>query len=117
MDPYFKKDNYPNPFNSNTTIRFEVGGSSFVRIDIYNLQGQAVRQLKAENFLPGIHHVVWDGTNKNGILVGSGIYIVSLKAGGERYSKKLLLLKLGNIVLPRTVFCAAPGYEMLSQPV
>jgi len=73
------KHNYPNPFNACTTIEFEIHQNSYIDIDIYNLQGQLVKNLKSGYLQTGIHRVTWDGTNLNAMKVGSGLYFVYIR--------------------------------------
>jgi hypothetical protein len=85
--------NYPNPFNPNTTIRFSTPEQSHVRITIFNLLGQKIRTLVDEEYLPGYHSVVWDGTDERSRLVASGIFFYMFKAGNNVHIKKMVLLK------------------------
>ena len=86
-------DNYPNPFNPETRIRFELQRSSQVRIDVLNNRGQIVRTLVAQDKAAGSHSVVWDGLNNAGKKMASGLYIYRLQVAGFSQSKKMLLLK------------------------
>ncbi len=86
-------DNYPNPFNPSTTIAFDVPKASLVKITIYNLVGQKVRELKNEILSAGHYSVVWDGHDDIGTRVGSGIYLVEMNADGFRSVKKMVLIK------------------------
>jgi hypothetical protein len=86
--------NYPNPFNPETTISFDVTQtSSFVTLDIYNIKGQKARTLVNEVLPAGEYSVVWNGRDSNGKRVGSGIYFYKLKAGDYQKVKKMILLK------------------------
>jgi hypothetical protein len=87
--------NFPNPFNPETTIRFEVGtaSGSTVALDIYNVLGQHVRQLARTELSAGSYDVVWDGTDNNGRRVASGLYLYRLRVGEEIETKKMVLLK------------------------
>ena len=87
--------NYPNPFNSLTTIRFSLTANveSF-KLSIYNTKGQLVRTLIASTTHPkGEHQVVWDGRNDQGREVTSGIYFYRMKTPGFEKTNKMLLLK------------------------
>jgi len=89
---------YPNPFNPSTTIEFSVPVNSNVRLTIYNLLGQVVTTLVNEEISAGNYSVIWNGTNKNGFQVSSGVYLYKMKASGNNgnsYSetKKMVLLK------------------------
>jgi flagellar hook assembly protein FlgD len=90
--------NFPNPFNPVTTIKFKVQSSKFkvplpATLKIYNLLGQKVRTLVDELKATGEYEVVWDGKDDNGQKVGSGIYFYQLKTGESSESKKMVLLK------------------------
>jgi D-alanyl-D-alanine carboxypeptidase len=88
--------NFPNPFNSTTTVNYNLHKAVKVTLKIYNLQGQVVKTLINENQTAGIKSVMWDGTNNNNKSVSSGIYIYSLQIGdyySTKQSKKMLLIK------------------------
>jgi len=85
--------NYPNPFNPETTIRFGLTKGINVKIKIYNVKGQLVKQLVNADYEPGYHKVVWTGKDNNSKKVASGIYFYRLEAGGKCYTHKMLLLK------------------------
>jgi hypothetical protein len=86
--------NYPNPFNPSTTIRYAIPNESRVKIVIYNLLGQEVKQLLYETQKPGYHVVTFNADN-----IASGIYFYSIAAnplsGRQDFKavKKMLLLK------------------------
>ena len=86
--------NYPNPFNPTTTIDFEVYEAAKISIEIFNVRGQKVTTLIDEDYTPGDHSVIWDGTDNRGENVTSGVYLYKMKAGGRYTStKKMILLK------------------------
>ena len=86
--------NYPNPFNAVTNIRFELGVASSVTLTVYDAAGQVIRVLAAGEFLEaGSHSLTWDGRNKGGSLVGSGIYLCQLRADSFTSVKKMALLQ------------------------
>ena len=70
---------YPNPFNSTTTIKFKLGRQGYVEVNIYSVTGQHVKKVLSENLEAGIHLARWNGTNRSGRVVSSGIYIASIK--------------------------------------
>ena len=84
---------YPNPFNPSTTIEFTIPDENNVMIDIYNLRGQHVLNIKDENINPGYHAVIWDGLDNSGQIVPSGIYFVNIKFANQLMSKKVTFLK------------------------
>jgi hypothetical protein len=84
----------PNPFNPMTTIRFELAHSTVVDLDVYDLSGRLIRRLVAhERMDGGVQDRVWDGTNTNGVVVSSGVYICRMRAGGYQESIRVMLLK------------------------
>ena len=86
-------DNYPNPFNPTTDIRYSLSKASKVQIDIYNLKGQNVKTLVSQNQEAGEHYVTWNGTDKTGSSVPSGIYLYKLQTDTEIQIKKCILIK------------------------
>ncbi|HPA24833.1 MAG TPA: T9SS type A sorting domain-containing protein, partial [Candidatus Cloacimonas sp.] len=85
--------NYPNPFNPETTISFEIPESGIVSLQIYNLKGQLIRTL-INDFLPtGKQSLVWNGTDNENKPVASGVYLYKIKAGKNSTTAKMLLLK------------------------
>ena len=85
--------NFPNPFNCSTKIRYKVISPSFVKLQIFNMQGQRVRTLIAENKNTGNFELLWDGKDDAGIFVSSGVYLVNLSAGAVKTQSKVLFLK------------------------
>ena len=85
--------NYPNPFNPLTKIDFSLPKTGRVVITIYNLLGQEVTTLINERLDYGYHTVTWQGTDRMGRPVGSGVYFSELKSAGNRKTRKMLLLK------------------------
>ena len=85
--------NYPNPFNPETAINFSLKESGKVRINIYNLKGQLVRQLLDTELPAGRHQIVWNGKDNQGRSVSSGIYLYRMEAKGYTNTKKMMLMK------------------------
>jgi hypothetical protein len=89
--------NYPNPFNPSTTIAFDIpqtdGTAQSVSLAIYNLRGRRVRTLVNSELEPGTHKIHWDGRDDRGESVASGIYLYTLKAGEEIFTRKMTILK------------------------
>jgi len=84
---------YPNPFNPSTTIAFELPLALFVRLEIFDLQGRLVRRLVDGHLPAGSHGIVWDGRDRNGRTVGSGVYLYRFDAGGLEETRKIMLVK------------------------
>ncbi|MCH8327379.1 MAG: T9SS type A sorting domain-containing protein [Candidatus Marinimicrobia bacterium] len=90
--------NYPNPFNPSTRIAFDLGlldgPDQKVTLIVYNLLGQQVKVLVSGTFPAGQHQVVWNGRNRDGQAVASGIYFVRmLTSSGQHFTHKMALLK------------------------
>ncbi|MBI4553581.1 MAG: T9SS type A sorting domain-containing protein, partial [Candidatus Latescibacteria bacterium] len=85
--------NAPNPFNPTTTIRFALPQTVPVRLVVYNILGQEVKVLVDQVMPAGYHQVVWDGTNRSGQRVASGVYVYAIQAGSFRQSRKMALVK------------------------
>ncbi|MFO8145672.1 MAG: FlgD immunoglobulin-like domain containing protein [Candidatus Syntrophosphaera sp.] len=85
--------NFPNPFNPETTISFDLPAAGPASLSIYNVKGQLVRTLTEGNLDFGRHSVVWDGTDNSGQTVTSGLYFYRLTSNGHSESRKMMLLK------------------------
>ena len=86
-------NNYPNPFNPSTTIAFSIPEDGLVKIDIYNIKGQKIKQLCDAEMQRGHHKVIWNGKDKNERSVSSGVYFVRLQANGQTAARKIMLMK------------------------
>jgi hypothetical protein len=87
------KQNFPNPFNSETIIRYYLPRESQVRIDVYNILGQRVKRLLDQRETAGQKSITWDSKNERGEEVSSGIYFYRIEAGEFVQTRKMLLLK------------------------
>jgi S-formylglutathione hydrolase FrmB len=85
---FYLYQNYPNPFNPSTTIEFSLPRSSFVTLKVFNLLGEEIATLLAQEFKAGSHTVNW---NPSG--APSGVYFYRLSAGSFVDTKKMLLLR------------------------
>jgi len=86
-------DNYPNPFNPETEIHFQIPEFSHVVLKVYNLLGQEIRTLTEKSYVLGHHKVRWDGKDNNGKFVASGVYLYMMKAGEFSQVKKMMFLR------------------------
>lgn len=84
---------FPNPFNPETTIEYNLPGEVFVELSVYSVSGQKVRQLVHNKKSAGKHTAVWDGCDENGMRVSSGIYISHLKMGNTITSGRMVMVK------------------------
>ena len=87
------QQNFPNPFNPSTEIRYDLPEEGFVNLVVYNMVGQKVRTLRSETMQPGYHSMVWDGRNDVGSQVATGMYFYSIHTGSFQATKKMLFLK------------------------
>ena len=89
--------NYPNPFNPETTIKYNLKNTSEVTLEIFNIKGQLVRTLVNSSQEAGLHSIVWNGKDSQDRNVSSGIYFSTfgVNNGGIDYTsvKKIILLK------------------------
>ncbi|NOZ74025.1 MAG: T9SS type A sorting domain-containing protein [FCB group bacterium] len=92
-DKFALKQNYPNPFNPATTIQYDLPITSNVRLIIYDILGREVIRLIDNEVGAGFHAIRWNGRDKYGKNVSSGVYIYLLNAGDFVQTKKLMLLK------------------------
>jgi hypothetical protein len=81
-DEFHLNQNFPNPFNTETKIKFYLERAARVSMTIYNIVGQRVRRLMESFLLPGHHEITWDGTDQNGRQQTSGIYFCQLQING-----------------------------------
>jgi hypothetical protein len=80
--------NFPNPFNPSTEIRFSLPEASAVKIEIYSIQGQKVATVLSQAMNAGVHTVRYDAGK-----LSSGVYIYTIQAGRFRASQKMTLIK------------------------
>ncbi|HET6348899.1 MAG TPA: FlgD immunoglobulin-like domain containing protein [Candidatus Krumholzibacteria bacterium] len=84
---------HPNPFNPETTVEYTLLNGGYVDLTIYDAHGAVVRQLVSQTMSAGDHSVMWNGTDRGGNPVSSGIYFVRMTAGSHVDTRKLVLLK------------------------
>ena len=90
--------NYPNPFNPETVIRYQLSVVSDVKLEVYNLLGQKIATLIDARQGAGEYRVRWDGRDRHGSPVGSGVYFYRLSANGNNsaatvQTRKMILLR------------------------
>ena len=85
--------NVPNPFNPQTSIRYDLPLSARVRLLIVDVAGRRVRTLVDEEQAAGSRAAIWNGRDDAGHAVASGVYFYVLDAGKQRLTRKLVLLK------------------------
>ena len=84
---------YPNPFNPETTIRYELASSSHVSLRVYDVGGAEVRTLVDANKAAGSYALQWNGRDNKGNAVSSGVYFYRISAGSFSDVRKMTLLK------------------------
>jgi len=90
---YGLSQNYPNTFNPQTQISFQLPQAGHVSLKIYNIRGELVRTLVNEAKEAGYHSVIWDGRNQNGEEVASGVYFYRMVTDDFTATKKMIMLK------------------------
>ena len=90
--------NYPNPFNPETWIPFELSQDAEVTFTIYDVQGQRIRQLQlgqvaAGRYVTADQAAYWDGKSETGEVVSSGTYFYQIEAGDYTETRKMVILK------------------------
>ena len=90
---FFLYQNYPNPFNPTTVIKYQLAKDNLVKLQIYDVLGRLLKTLVESDQKIGNYEITWDGTDNNGNLLTSGLYLCKLKAGEFQAVTKLLFLK------------------------
>lgn len=85
--------NYPNPFNPETTLRYQLPEAVQVQLRIYSALGQVVRTLVDGPQPAGVQQVAWDGRDEGGQEAASGIYLYRLEAGDRIQTRQMLLAR------------------------
>lgn len=86
--------NFPNPFNPETNIRYNLAETTQIKLMIYDLQGRLVRILiHGEEQTAGFKSVLWDGRSESGLPVSTGVYIYTVTTGKKSFSRKMLMMK------------------------
>ncbi|OGU85320.1 MAG: hypothetical protein A2W11_04690 [Ignavibacteria bacterium RBG_16_35_7] len=90
---FLLEQNYPNPFNPETQISYQLLTGSYVTLAIHDLLGREIKILVSEDQPSGYYTVSWDGKDRLGNTVPSGVYLYSLKTGNFIQSKKMIMMK------------------------
>jgi len=85
--------NYPNPFNSTTSIRFYLSKSEIISLDIFDISGQIITNLTKGYTQRGNHSIKWNGEDSEGRSISAGIYFCTLSFDNKNISHKIILLK------------------------
>ena len=86
-------NNFPNPFNPITTLRYDLQEDVLVNVTIYDMTGRIVKNLVSSQQTAGYKSIKWNATNDAGSPVSAGIYIYMIQAGEFRQVRKMVLLK------------------------
>ena len=87
------QNNYPNPFNPTTSLRYDLPENSMVNVTIYDMLGRQIKTLVNQDQIAGYKSVVWDATNDYGKPVSAGIYLYQIRVGNYIQTKKMVFLK------------------------
>ncbi|MBN2543612.1 T9SS type A sorting domain-containing protein [bacterium] len=85
--------NMPNPFNANTTIKYDIPAESHVSLKVYNILGSEIRSLVDKDCEAGFYQIMWDGKDDHGTSVGSGIYFYEVRTEKFLDKKKMIIIK------------------------
>ena len=94
--PVVLYQNIPNPFNSSTTIMFDIeknADGKQVVLAIYDICGNRIRTMIESTLEPGRHRIVWDGRDENGVKVASGIYLYNLETENGGSTRKMTIIQ------------------------
>jgi hypothetical protein len=92
-EEYSLAQNYPNPFNPVTQITYSIPQQGYIVLEIFDLTGAHVKTLVEGKQSSGLQTVQWDGTDKNGILVGTGVYLYRINSNSFSQTRKMILIK------------------------
>jgi hypothetical protein len=92
-DGFLLYANYPNPFNGGTQIAFNLPRESVVTVQIFDVQGRALRTLLAQKMTPGLHQITWNGLDEVGRALPSGLYFCGLHADEQQLMRKMSMVK------------------------
>jgi len=93
LETHVLESNYPNPFNATTAILYRIAKTDHVELTVFDVLGRKVRLLYHGVQTPGDYRVIWNGKNESGEEVGSGIYLLHLRAGEFTAVRKMCLLR------------------------
>ena len=84
---------YPNPFNPDTSIRFDLDQPAVTMVEVYDVRGRKVNTIMNTKLDAGTHTCRWDGKDYNGTTASSGIYLFRIRSGSEQWVQRAMLLK------------------------
>ena len=88
----------PNPFqgNGSVTIAFSTKARGLAKVEVFDVNGRLVRTVENTVLEAGDHQIEWDGNDNRGKTVASGVYFYRLSSQGEKFAKKLVVIRNGN---------------------
>jgi len=93
-DVYALHQNYPNPFNPTTTLKYDLPENAVVTLTIYDVMGREIISLVKNSYREaGYHRVIWNGLDKYGKQLGSGMYFYMIRTSSFTKTKKMIMLK------------------------
>ncbi|MCX6152014.1 MAG: PKD domain-containing protein [Ignavibacteriales bacterium] len=90
---FFLKQNFPNPFNPTTIIKYSIPQEQHVKIIVYDINGKEVSELVNSKQSAGTYEIAWDGKNRFGNSVSSGVYFYSINSGSFTQTRKMVLMR------------------------
>jgi hypothetical protein len=90
---YFLSQAYPNPFNPATTVKYKISQEENVAIKVFDLLGKEIKQLLNATRNIGVYEITWDGTDRNGNKMPSGVYFINLRSDNFNKTIKTVLMK------------------------
>lgn len=87
---YGLDQNFPNPFNPSTVVRFAIPEAGYVSLNLYNLQGEVIAELHSGDLAAGYHYITVDAAK---LKLSSGVYLYKLTSNNFTATKKLVLMK------------------------
>lgn len=87
------QQNFPNPFNPTTEIRYELPQPEYVKIDLFDIRGRWVTTLVDMQMSAGSYKVIWDATDSAGLRMPTGLYFYKMTAGSFIETRRMVLLK------------------------
>ena len=93
-DEAYLGQNFPNPFNPGTSIRFSIAAPSHVSLDIFDQTGRRIARVLSRHLQAGVYPVHWDGHDDNGYPVGSGVYLYRLETAGTSGRNHVMARKM-----------------------
>ncbi len=85
--------NFPNPFNPNTTLRYGLPEQASVSLTIYDIRGNTVKTFATKNQSAGRYEEIWNGLDDTGETIATGVYVTRFQAGSHTQVVKMLYLK------------------------